>query len=1356
MAALHVIGIGSATSGQLVAYPPGSTPPFAADVMFPPSQYSYNLLWARLDSTGSVTISNGTNAGIHLYVDLQAYATTPTAPGRPTNVVASPLSGSAQVGWTEPTETGDLPIRDYEVTASPGGATVVVGGTSGTVSGLTNGRQYTFSVKARTAAASSVPSAASDPVVPVQPQAPGKPFVTDVTPRDSELQVSWTAPPTGPKSVENYRVVVNPGGVSKTVPGTVTDTLIGGLTNGTSYRVTVFAGNAIGEQASDPSNEAVPEPADVPLTPILSSTTALNGRIDLQWLPASDGGSTVTQYEVTASPGGQVVTTPGDTTVVSIPGLTNNVQYTFSLRARNKIGLSTERVVKATPVAARVPVAPIGVQASTVASGQVLLKWDAPLDVGTSPVTGYVVEVAPGGREIRSTTTSVTVTGLEPSAQVSFTVRAENAVGDSARSEPTEPLTPAISLATTPVVLSAAAMAQLRYAHGDGTLVFEAPGPEVRVLKAGDIVVVPGSAKTPRGLLRRVTAVLDQGGLFTVSTAEASLTDVFDDGALAARAVIDDTDVAGFVPADPRVKLREATLGGRTLRNGAAKAGSKQTKGAPSIGLRDGAFVLEFGLSSQGKSVAVSMSLKPEVKAQFDIGLGSGNTATEVTNQVVVESKATLSKSAVKFERELDLGTLKPKCFTVAVGPVPVLICPELQFTYGMTAEGKLGATVKVSYGREIGSRIETRGEQVSATSINRELGTNGISVGLSAALKLKTGPAAKLTVYLMGLAGPSVRVEIFTELAADTFADPWWKVSLGINVGAGLSGRLFKWKFEWSEDELLQFTTDLAAADGPFKGLLIDDHPEQLQLGTSHTFDASVQGYPDAEPTWRLISGPGEISPAGVYQSSGTQMGDVVIEAMTPGGVGRPVLAKRTQFRVGPGVPAAPVNVSAKPTPLGADAAWDAAFDGGSPVTYYAVRTVPDSGVRYVPAPTRTFRVSGLDPMAFYSVSVYAVNAQGTSLASRPSTTFVPGEGVVKIGTATNVAVTATGEPSTTEVGSTLAASGDGRYVFFTVQAQSNLAPPEVYRAGDATYFLVRKDLATGAIDLASRGLDGTTPQAVGRIPSIEASVNGDVVTYAAPGTEEFSTIFVHDLGTRTTWVAGQTRQPMLIALSDDGGVAAYGDGPVENNALLTVYRKPKNGSSTPVGQSCQLGPSRVLLSSDGRKVGYSSWNFCIPTGPDEDFFSTGYVYDSATGSTTTISPAAGLSVRIDGLNRDGSVFAGTVDRANASIALEPSQVVKPATSGQVVAGDARFVYGTKARTSTPQVSRALSEMLYTATNGDDRVYRASTGEVIDPPRLPNQSSERMALGLGGQLIVWTTGGTCQGCGSTVFAQRI
>jgi hypothetical protein len=89
-------------------------------------------------------------------------------PWAPTNAVASSSAGGVQVSWAAPGFDGGSPISSYVVTASPGGATTTVAGssTSANVTGLSTGTTYTFTVKARNATGEGPESAPSNGAAP--------------------------------------------------------------------------------------------------------------------------------------------------------------------------------------------------------------------------------------------------------------------------------------------------------------------------------------------------------------------------------------------------------------------------------------------------------------------------------------------------------------------------------------------------------------------------------------------------------------------------------------------------------------------------------------------------------------------------------------------------------------------------------------------------------------------------------------------------------------------------------------------------------------------------------------------------------------------------------------------------------------------------------------------------------------------------------------------------------------------------------------------------------------------------------------------------------------------------------------
>jgi hypothetical protein len=141
--------------------------------------------------------------------------------------------------------------------------------------------------------------------------------------------------------ITKYTVTANPDGKIATTTSAVLTAIVAGLTNGTSYTFTVTATNAVGTGApSLPSNSVTPAASPGPPTNVAAAGGV--GLALVTWqAPVFNGGSPITQYQVTSSPGAK--TAPGSSGVLSarVFGLNTGTNYTFVVTASNAVGTSS-------------------------------------------------------------------------------------------------------------------------------------------------------------------------------------------------------------------------------------------------------------------------------------------------------------------------------------------------------------------------------------------------------------------------------------------------------------------------------------------------------------------------------------------------------------------------------------------------------------------------------------------------------------------------------------------------------------------------------------------------------------------------------------------------------------------------------------------------------------------------------------------------------------------------------------------------------------------------------------------------------------------------------------------------------
>ncbi|WP_353951837.1 fibronectin type III domain-containing protein [Knoellia sp. S7-12] len=259
-------------------------------------------------------------------------------PDPPTSVAAQAdrdAGGRARVSWSAPAYDGGAPIRTYTAKWT-GGSTgsLECSASPCTIDGLTNGKDYFFTITATNVVGEGDPSAQSNAARPDTKPGPVN-GVTMASRGDGSLTINWTPPENKGSPVSKYvlRLVPTSGGTPRTVEvaAPATSTTVTGLNNMSQYAVAAQAYNEagpgpFGTATTMQSAGTPPPPAGFKATPDGPGANKSLAAITLSWNTTSPNGPPLKNYTVKRRVNGGAwadLKTVGPTTTRS----TDQVQY---------------------------------------------------------------------------------------------------------------------------------------------------------------------------------------------------------------------------------------------------------------------------------------------------------------------------------------------------------------------------------------------------------------------------------------------------------------------------------------------------------------------------------------------------------------------------------------------------------------------------------------------------------------------------------------------------------------------------------------------------------------------------------------------------------------------------------------------------------------------------------------------------------------------------------------------------------------------------------------------------------------------------------------------------------------------
>jgi fibronectin type 3 domain-containing protein len=356
-----------------------------------------------------------------------------TTPGPPIGLSATPGNGQVFLTWKSSSNYGELGIGGYYV-YQDGVKVATAWETSISVTGLTNGQTYNFSLTSRYYGHRQTQGASQEEESPrsfgvlatPRPETAGIPTGLTATLGDGKVDMSWLTPDNGGATIDYYIVYQNSIDV-KHVTGN-SSTIIG-LANGQSYSFTIAAHNIAGISAQSSAIEAMPY--TVPDAPTGYAAIPGNGLVTLNWAaPTFDGGRAIDYYIMFQDGVALPYHLTGPSTIIA--GLVNGQTYSFTVSAHNIAGIGSQSMAMPS-VPYTLSDAPTGLTA-VLGNTQVILTWAAPGYDGGSVIDYYVVYQDGIALPDRLTGLTEEIFSLINGQNYSFTVSAHNAAGLGARS----------------------------------------------------------------------------------------------------------------------------------------------------------------------------------------------------------------------------------------------------------------------------------------------------------------------------------------------------------------------------------------------------------------------------------------------------------------------------------------------------------------------------------------------------------------------------------------------------------------------------------------------------------------------------------------------------------------------------------------------------------------------------------------------------------------------------------------------------------------------------------------------------------------------------------------------------------
>ncbi|RHZ13328.1 hypothetical protein DYB26_002505 [Aphanomyces astaci] len=372
-----------------------------------------------------------------------AATTDVSSPSAPTSIgVTKAMADRLVFVWQSPIDTGGATVSDYEIRRNE----VSIGHSNTTSfedSGLMASTSYTYTIMARN---SRYPSAFSDPVTfrTANATAPSAPLNVRTVVTGGTVAASWDPPYSngGLASLGTHCLLTRTGALvqDKWIPTTSSTCVFTGLTQNTTYQVTLFARNDVSNGTAAVVNATTSKatPPTSPSIPVVRSQVGAFVVVEMT-LPLDAGGlsvSKLTLYRNSTIIGVVPVTSSNVSSYnISTGGLLARTRYVFQASAFNGYEGPLSDGLVFTTAAPSTPSMVDSVRLVEATATSVAINWTLPVNDGGSPDTlAFDIRIQSSQSNTTASivkNTSMVVLGLAPNTLYNISVRCRNVAGAS-------------------------------------------------------------------------------------------------------------------------------------------------------------------------------------------------------------------------------------------------------------------------------------------------------------------------------------------------------------------------------------------------------------------------------------------------------------------------------------------------------------------------------------------------------------------------------------------------------------------------------------------------------------------------------------------------------------------------------------------------------------------------------------------------------------------------------------------------------------------------------------------------------------------------------------------------------------